>query len=559
MQNAVMSERGPWPDPSRGRTPRPVRWVGLGRIGLGRVGALALAALFLAVTTPGWAMGQASHVARANALYNDIPADKRSDPVLLPALAGLERPPIGVRDPADAQLAMPGTAVWREAESWAMAPAQRAGLEALRAAAEPGAFEVSLAFGLPYGTEGVSPELIRAGVHVELGDPPLLAAADYGYLRLFDRLLSLVHVEVTRLSVAGQANEAIDLLFRLAMLGRQMTAREMIVEVDWGYRVMIDSLSRMRDAAYIDYTGPRAADPRRLYETVQALTFDGPLALDRLTFPTADRIAAEQLIDLTYRDRGNLSPEAFVQTMARLDSGRRPLRRFAAAGRWSEAAGQQVDGPTIRRSLGEIHDAWTRFWQLPATAAALSQPLPLDEYENGRYAAVVSALRRFDLGGVAIEPESIFDDRGAINLARVATRQALALVCHTYAVGTPPTFLTVVRPRWISEIEFDPFDAPDRVGNVDTFVYRVPQADPRRVGEPGQPPPHEMEVFTRGGENFRVRLFNTDFLLYSAGANGADDGGTRVSEDAGSEFGDYLIWPPVLGLHRRFLEELRGG
>jgi hypothetical protein len=62
-----------------------------------------------------------------------------------------------------------------------------------------------------------------------------------------------------------------------------------------------------------------------------------------------------------------------------------------------------------------------------------------------------------------------------------------------------------------------------------------------------------MEVFPGDGTNFGVTLFEDQFVLYSVGPNGAKDWAERVSQDRNALLGDYLIWPPVLGLHREHL------
>ena len=86
-------------------------------------------------------------------------------------------------------------------------------------------------------------------------------------------------------------------------------------------------------------------------------------------------------------------------------------------------------------------------------------------------------------------------------------------------------------------------------------MYFVPIRD-QRFGEREDPRPHEVNVVTGRAGNFKVRIGQDQFILYSVGPDGRKDWARDVSgEPPRGAFGDLLIWPPVTSLVRMHLQE----
>ncbi|MEM7622090.1 MAG: hypothetical protein AAF235_02690 [Planctomycetota bacterium] len=504
------------------------------------------------------AAGQQGFVDQANNLYRGIEPSRDSSRSLLAALAKLDDAPLGADSLERVRLASPGSRIWPVFSDWAAAEPQQQALAALREVTPDRPYINAPAFAQPYGPTGIDIPLLRAGIYTDLGDPPLLAGAEFGYLDALQTLRSLVHIEATRLTTSGQVIEAADLLFRLTILGRQMVDRAFMTEAYWGYTVMIDAMSRIRDVVYMDFIGDRTVEPNRLREIIASLDADGGLALDRLKFPVADRIASEQLRSIVYEERGGVRADAFVQNMSRLGSAGRPLRRFASSAVWNEAAETQVDWFDIADAIEKAHSGWTRRWILDPDSPVLKLPYPYWDYAAiAKYAIVTIPMLPSRPEGGPLRGEVLFRFRTTLEAERVGTRLALAVVGRYYEQNRFPRQLAGVRPRWIDEIEVDAFSAPDLTTRErDVMKFFVPVRDDYVQGVRDEAEPHQIEVFPGTGENFAVELYDDQFVLYSVGANAEDDRAIRVSLDPEVAVGDYLIWPPVLGLYRTHRQEI---
>ena len=515
-------------------------------------GVLVSAAFLLTSALSGVATAQGGYIAEANALYDDIADERNSAPVLLPALANMTAAPAIATDPGSLRLLTPESSAWPEVERWVTATPQQDALDALRAVTEGEDYLAAMAFAQPYGASGIAVEFIRAGLYTELGDPPLLADADHGYLEPMRTLALLVQAEAKRLASEGNVAAGLDLLFSLMVLGRQLADREFVVEAATGYAFMGSATRRMRELVYVDFKGDQAVSLEGLRDIIEKLDREGQLAIDRLSFPRADRIAAEQIIAFTYEERGGIRRPEFIQTMTRLSTSGRPLRRFAASARWSEAADTQVDWFDIREALEKAYSGWTRRWLLEPGSPVLNLPFPVQEFsDTERYAAVAMSLRTIG--------SDLFDLRDAVEVERVGTRLSFAVLGRYYEQGRYPTSLADVRPRWISEIESDAFDDPSALTDAkDEMHFFVPVRDDYVADMRDDPEPHFMEVFPGDGTNFGLELYEDQFVLYSVGPNAADDNAARVHTDFQSQFGDYLVWPPVVGLQREHLRQVGG-
>jgi hypothetical protein len=494
--------------------------------------------------------GGQTWVERANATYDDIIDARHSEGIILPTLAGLGAPSLGAETVEKAEMLVPGMGAWAQAEAWATEPGSVAVLEALGRAAEGDAYDTAKAFALPYGVSGVSVDLIRSGSYSDLGDPPLLAGANHLYMSKFDDLRCLVHIEATRLRAEGDIVAAMDLLVDLAQFGYQMADRETLTESLWGYRTMADAIARVRDIAYLDFKDKREVNLDGLKAVIDRLDpEDGPIRLDRLNFPRVNRLAAEQLIEVLYEERGGVNQNTFVATMVRLATSDRPLRRFSAASRFESNMDSQKDWFDIDDVARDVFADWEKKWELDPFDPVLSLPFAWETDVVGDDTLVVTV-------GVGGDMSELFGLRELVDLERVGTRQALGLVGRFYVAGSFAPRIDGIRPRWVDRLEDDPMNTSRAGGRMPPMTYFRPVTDYFLVDERAEKQPHTMQLFPGDGTNFEVTLYEDQFLLYSTGANGVVDNGERMSVDARSLVGDYLIWPPMLGLNREHLDQI---
>lgn len=481
-----------------------------------------------------------SFVDRLNAAFASVPNDRRSDLIVLPALAAMDEPPAVLLQRAErAALMIPASPLWSAAAEWSTAEPQQAVLEAIGRVTQETNPRRAMVFALPYGIAGVPTDLIRAGVHAELGDPPTIAGAQLGYLDRCRWLALLVSIETTRLQEAGEPVKAIQLNRDLAAFARQIADRALGQEVFWAYDTMAEAMRRIRDVAYVDSKGAEQLTGEQLTEIVAWLDLErGLFRADRLLVPTGDRLAAEQLTARVFDGSGQPREGVFATTMAEMASTGRPLRLFAEAGRWSDLASGHAPADATRRAIEGVYADWNRRWNadpFDRLQRAIPAYMLLDETEYALVREAVPNLTR------------LFDLRRALRTELNGTRVSLALRALTASTGGVASSLAIVRPRYIDNLGDDPFNPNRAAGNIPELRYFVPERD--TVG--GRP--HQMNIAPTYGANFSVRLTQDDFVLYSLGGNENDDRAINVTDQGGSRIGDYLIWPPIVSLTRDYL------
>ncbi|KAA0212796.1 MAG: hypothetical protein DYG94_13965 [Leptolyngbya sp. PLA3] len=493
------------------------------------------------------ASAQSDQLDRLNVPYVDVPPARRSDLILLPALAEMDPPPVGADTPAAAQLLYTASTLWPAAEAWVTAEPQRKVIEALGQATRGVAEGRPMHFAQPYGPQGVDPALIKARLYTALGDPPLLAGKRLLYLRAINDLVCLVNVEATRLGDEGKPGQACDLLVNLVYLGRQLADRSFFEEATAGLSIMKDALTRIRDVAYVDFRGSRNLSPADIERTIKALEIYGRGYLDpaRLKFPEGHHLAARQLFEQLYEPRGHVREDMYAKTMARLKTAERPLRLFAEASRYESAGAEQADWFEMRDTIENVFGSWSSRWTLSPFDRQLALPYTWDLTDQSRFQVITASSP--DLA-------PLYQYRLEFETEAVGTRHALALLGYFYELGVFPPDASSVRPRWMEKIEADPFNPDRRVGRVPPMHFFVPVRDDYVADERDTAQPHEMNVFPLAGVNFALRLREDQFVLYSVGRNGVDDNAAEVTDDASAaQTGDYLIWPPVLSLYRTHL------
>ncbi len=489
--------------------------------------------------------GAGGIVARLNDSLVTVDSARRSEPIILPAIAKLEAPPAIVASVDEARLIPADAKGFAAAAAWAQAAPQQAAIAAVAAVTKEEDWRKSMIFAQPYGADSISPELIRAGAYTELDDPPTLAWAKIGYLPMLDRLEVLVNVEATRLAADSKANEALDLLVNFEYFARQICDRRFLVEAQWGLRASGRTYERMRDIACVDARGPKNLHPERIKAAINRMNADGVLDLSRMKFPSGNRLGAEQMVERLYNESGQVRNDVFPTTMARLGTGGKPLRLFSQSARWRTAAAEQVSASDAKAKIRLIYDDWERRWAgMYFDLKLQGRASPYSDLDKSKNAVVALATP---------EMSNLIHERQQVICEGVGTRLSLALIAQWYVTGAIPPQVTAVRPRWIKAVEADPFNdrSVDR-GGAPPPQYFIPT-------KRGNVTAHSMDVVTnsiRGDANFSLKLKDDTFVLYSLGTDTADNFAARIQNTTQVvQSADYLLFPPVLSLYRQNLRD----
>ncbi|MFI4893466.1 MAG: hypothetical protein ACIAQ0_08560 [Phycisphaerales bacterium JB058] len=478
---------------------------------------------------------------RLNASFSNVPDNRRAERILMPALGAMDEPPGVLVGRADRVLLLTTSSpAWPSAVAWAEAEPQRAALAALAEITAEENPRRRMEFALPYGIVGIDPAWVRMGIHAELGDPPTIAAADLGYLERMEWLASLAQIEVTRLEAEGRLEEATELMFDLAILGRMMADRQLFQEVSWGLGTMQTAMLRIRDIAYVDATNDGDLTGAYFKTVVQRIDMSGIFRLDRVRMPTGDQIGARQLAGRVFDRSGQPDESVFATSLAELASTSRPLRLFAEAGRWQSAMSGHAASRETNDKINGLYDDWSLRWDADTFDPTFRTPTEYERLDRQSYALVAEVVP--NLG-------QLFVMRRELEAELVGTRVGLAIRALSKEAGGMPSSLALARPRYIDDLGVDPYNPNRAANNRPELRFFVPERDTAggRL--------HEMNVIPRGRTNFSVRLGSEQFVLYSLGGNEFDDRAEIVSDNGLELTGDYLIWPPVLSLLRDYLED----
>lgn len=496
-------------------------------------------------------------LARANASVAGIPDSRRSDLTLLPLLAKSAAAPAAVSDIHKARLLPANAADFKAAADWANAPEQQAVIEALKKVTEETDWKKAFVFAQPYGVEGISPELIRARLYTELGDPPTLAAAQHLYMPALDRLEILANVEATRLASEGKVDDAAELMVRMTFFGRQIADRKFYAEASWGFDVMLRSLERLRDVVYLDFrSGGKKADLTKMRSIIDRLSASaskeakgsGYPDIMRLPMPDNDRIAIEQIIDRVYEPKGGVKADVFARTMAKVGTAGRPLRLFSESARWRGSAQSQVNQEDASRLISGVYNDWSNRWSL-------------NWYD--RLQAIEQKFTQLDrprtmVMGNLPDVSQLRTKRQLVKVELGGTRSALAAIAFAYRNNTFPPSLASPRPLFIHNQEIDPYNT----GAADTFTkpsfnYVRPGIDGGKDKEKGVESVIVALVPDPTNATFSLTFKDDTMLVYSVGSDNANNVVRNVQNTPEVVRGaDYLIWPPVISLYRQHLVDL---
>jgi hypothetical protein len=498
--------------------------------------------LLVSITAPALAD---EFVRKVNADYAKVQPSRRTETILFPVMSKMEAPPKGLERPLDAAMLPPTGSAWSAAETWANAKPQRDMLDAIKKVTEVEQWKDAFALAQPYGADAADPDQVIEGLFTDLGDPPLLGAADFKYLPRWRTVEVLLHIEATRLQKDGKPLEALDLMVRNLWLGRQMADRVMFREAATGYAQMMLALQRLRDVAFVD---SRLESPLLTPENVRDIGRrlrepQGLLGIDRLLMPQGDRIAAEQLISKTMLPGAGANPDTFSPVLAAITSRGRPLRLFSETARWDALRSLHADTNQTAARLRIVYDDYTRRWALNYHDPALRTPYDYTRTDRTRFSSMDVFVR---------DISQLFRDRHLLRVEAEGTRNSLALYGYRLQNRRSAPSLAALRPTYLQNLELDVYD-PRRAA---TLSYFVPMT---RAVANAQPRPHEMQVFPELLDNryqqFQISLRDDTFVLYSAGPDGSANGAVRATQTTEDSRGDYVLWPPMLSLVRKNLDD----
>ncbi|MBA4039379.1 MAG: hypothetical protein C0468_03470 [Planctomyces sp.] len=510
--------------------------------------ASALLALGSLAAAPSAALAQQNPVQALNqSLFGLIPDARRSDTVLLPAMSKLEAPPpiLGQQSalviPADA----PSFAAL---SAWAQGQPQREAIDAVMKVTAVDNWRTAFVFALRYGADEVEPERVIDGLYVDLGDPPLLAAARFGYLDRMGTLFDLLHVEVTRLMAQDEPQKAAELVIRSMILARQLLDRAYYPEHELGYRAVLAGLGRLIDVQYLDARSeaPKLT-PEFHRETAARLANGGFMAIDRIALPVGELAAARQIVDRAFDSAGRPSRETFAIELSRVAASTRPLRAFSEQAKWQALADAQADRAGTLDKVKGIADDWKLRWafsargELPRTDVALESQ-SLDRARFPIIDAVVPAA------------EVLFDLRQRVVVELIGARTVFAVGGFFARHRTYPPILDATSPTFIRAIDRDPLD---RSANPRPLEYDRGRDGVYVAGAEVQLSPSSAlgRFAPKGVADFAAPLVNVGYTLYSAGPDNIRHGGSRATQGQPGVEGDYLIHPPVLSLIRQHLRD----
>jgi len=513
-------------------------------LGLQSVVACTIGAAVLAAGT---AVGQETFLDMLNKRPREYRADQRSEKGMLPVLGKLQEPPVEVRADFEAGSAWilmdPSVSTrWEKAKAWEMGEAQQAAIKALREAVrKDGKPDPRRGFALSYGATSDAREAVALDLYADLGDEnPTIAEAKLKYLPRIQWLEQLVHVHASRLVAEGKTGEAINALVDLVYFGRQLADRETFEEVKFGMRVMMVGLSRIRDVLFVDYQGERKATQEELRALIPILQDEGMMEIGRIRLPQGEQIGIEQMIARAYASGEEADSTRVGPMMAAVASRGFPLRIFNESARWAAAAATLGTKTEMQGQLRDVWGDWSSRWTLETFSTRLRATPAFTLLNKNKYAIV----------GLLPDMNELFELRQMLQTEAVGARYAIGHVGYFYQNKSYARTIISPRPDWVKSKEADPYNPQDRAvgGTYPPYFVRPMTQDTKNQ-------PLSIKVITGTGFNFDVSLRDDVWVIYSVGSDNVDGGGRRYQNTSKRASADYLIWPPIESLTRKYLKD----
>ncbi|MCB9848962.1 MAG: hypothetical protein H6814_11165 [Phycisphaeraceae bacterium] len=448
-----------------------------------RILALTATTALWGLHAPTAALAQDNYVAEANQIHRPGAGQQDAAEPLLKALGSMDAPPASIPDAPTALLMRPGDDGWDEALAWATAPNQRAVLSTLREVTNPGDPHV---FSLPYGLDNTPPALADTGLAIDLGEPPLLAGANFVYLDALDELFALVSIDAARLAEDNDG-EAAYRLIQWIRLARMVADQPMSVEKSWAIHSMRLGVMRLLDVFALH---PELMDEREIVRLVRELSED-EIRVERILPPSGDRTAMEELVAATYTERRGPNPATFGPVLARLMSGGQPLGLFGEASYFQQVARQQANWFDTTEKVEAIYNDWEARWSVPQYEYIWTQQMERRLIDPARY----TLIEHF-----SPDLYPMIQDRLALRADLAGARMAISVIGYRRGKGVWPSDLAAIRPTFVDNIDTDPYDdGGDRnIKQFEILEYFVPIRD-QKFGPREDPHPHRIRVYRAGG------------------------------------------------------------
>lgn len=416
----------------------------------------------------------------------ELPSGNQSlDTTLFPAVAAMTERPEVLVDWREDSLLTTDSADWKDAEKWAMEEPQRKALEAL---AKIGDTKVKYGVTLPYDGKDVDAAWVKAGLWVEPGPGGVLMDAQPHYIEGLSPLLSLVTIEATRLTNAGEGEKALRVLHDMLRLGRVIADRPMIDEKLAGVQMMLDAAERMRDVVYVK---PGSFKSAQIITAIQDLD-ERLVQVMRIRLPEYSRLAADQIVEKTMTERGGVDQGKFAATLSRLTSSGRPLMRFSEAARWRAVGAAHAGWFDTKDEIAKVWGDYTTRWELPDLYDHMhDRPTDYSKMDTTRFTLVAAAMDGL---------EDMRAHRMGLLAEMSGTRASLAVAAYQIERNTQPPGLQAVVPTFARrEYLEDPYSYDVRTRTFNQLEYFVPIRD-QKFGPRELPHPHTVTVMMEGSD-----------------------------------------------------------
>ncbi len=429
----------------------------------------------------GGTASQTDYRGSINSSLGLVGANQDAAGVLFPAVAAMEAPPDSPVTMRAIALMTRSSPDWARWVSWAEAAPQKAVLEALAKVTDP---KNKYVMGFNYGREGVDPALIKAGLFVDLGKPPLLAMAALNcqYLEPLENVSRLCTIEAARLADSGNGADAINVLVNWARLGRIVADRQFGLEKIWGLVVLIQACERLRDLAY---QHPDAFTEQAIV-ALQREIDTRALNSDRLRFPEGEKSALMELVRLTFEERGGPKTNEFPVYLGSLYQARSPLEAFNSLDMWSRIAPNHAGYFDTVDQIEKVFGDWQKRWSLTDLFdPLLLEPTDYSKMDPARF-AVISALTAPLL--------VLLDLRTTLAMELIGTRAAMACIGFRARNKQWPPNIAAVQPAFVGRLDDDPWSFDPKSRTRRHLQYFVPIRD-SVVGPRELPRPHSVTVW----------------------------------------------------------------
>ncbi len=447
-----------------------------------------------------------------NLPLKEVSMKDRSAPVLFPAYLKLSSPPLEVGDEFNQATIWPKMDRWAEVSKWAQDnPAMG---EALVTS------QFAVVLGLPYGTNGLDPAWVKAGLSISFGDGDVDGRMACNYFKPIRTIGAYATAEMYRRGEAGEFESAFNIGIAYARLLRQVCEQGMLEEKLFGLEALAEALSIHRDFmwTYLD----RLPVPVMQRVALKEYSFLKPSdneKLRRLQMPEGDRIIVAAILKraLAVADGGSVDAEQFATVIGAQESLAGPLQAFHTQEMWRRVALVHGSLEASNEKLESVYDDWWRRWKLRPSSQIQQMATELSRTNPIKYAVVVSMVR--DLARA-------FEWRNAVITELNGTIMAAGLCGYflDFKKSWPKDPERAHAVYFQKRFDFDPFSK--KTAHMKYRALSTKQAIDTPLG----------------------RVWATGCMIWAVGANHEDDGGATHSVDG--TVGDLVLWPPVRALAR---------